>query len=209
MIYLIGGPPKCGKTTLAKKLSKEFGLFWISADTLQSVAKAYIDEKDLPEKFPWSEVKKNVKGSNDIAYGQYPAEDIVNLYRKQAKSSYPAIEMVVASELNDRNDYIIEGFQIEPELAASLIQKYKEVKAVFLTKTDKGKFVSDIEKTTTPNDWIIARTKDKKTYEKIAEMITRYSQAISDEAQKYNQKVFNLDDDFQKTLQEATKYLMD
>ena len=42
MIYLIGGPPKCGKTTLAKKMAKKLHIQWIAADTLQVVARKYI-----------------------------------------------------------------------------------------------------------------------------------------------------------------------
>ena len=41
MIYLIGGPPKCGKTTLAKKLAGKYQIPWISADTLQNIVWAY------------------------------------------------------------------------------------------------------------------------------------------------------------------------
>jgi len=206
MIYLIGGPPKCGKTTLAKKLSKELGVSWISSDTLQSVAQAYIEKKDYSERFPWSAIRKETGRSNDAAYEKYSAEEIVGFYRKQAKATYPAIEMVVVSELNDGNDYIIEGYQIEPEFAAFLVGKYKNVKAVFLIKSDKEKFVQDIKKTTTPNDWIIARTEDKKIYEKIAEMIMEYGKVIASEAQKHNLKVFNLDDEFEGKLGEVANY---
>lgn len=44
MIYLIGGPPKCGKTTLAKKLSKELGIQWVVSDTLQVVVREYVSK---------------------------------------------------------------------------------------------------------------------------------------------------------------------
>ena len=44
MIYLIGGPPKCGKTTLTKKLSKELGIQWVASDTLQVVAREYVSK---------------------------------------------------------------------------------------------------------------------------------------------------------------------
>ena len=50
MIYLIGGPPKCGKTTLAKRLSKSLGIPWVSTDTLQCVIKPYINRKDFSKK---------------------------------------------------------------------------------------------------------------------------------------------------------------
>jgi len=44
MIYLIGGPPRCGKTNIAKKLSKS----WISADTIESMIRENADKKGNP-----------------------------------------------------------------------------------------------------------------------------------------------------------------
>jgi adenylate kinase family enzyme len=53
-VYLIGGPPKCGKTTLAKIMSKRFSIPWISADTLQNIASVYIPEEEHTKYFPHS-----------------------------------------------------------------------------------------------------------------------------------------------------------
>src|SRR3989344_1580098 len=125
MIYLIGGPPKCGKTTLSKKLSKKLGIPWISADTLQTIAKEYTNKKDISKKFPWSTIRK-IKKSNDIAFGEYTSKEIVKLYTTQAKVTYGAIDMVSICEITDGNDYIIEGYQVEPQLVSALYKKYGE-----------------------------------------------------------------------------------
>lgn len=209
MIYLIGGPPKCGKTTLAKKLSKQLKVPWISADTLQSVAFAYTNKRNIPKVFPWSAVREKTKRSNDIAYFKYSPLNIIKFYRKQAKASFPAIEMVVVSESNSGNDYIIEGYQIEPRLTYKLLKKYgkKIVKSIFLVKTDKQNFLKNIKKSTTPDDWIMARTKNVETFEKIAEMICRYGKKIEKEAEKYNIEVFNMDNNFENQIREALKFL--
>ena len=68
MIYLIGGPPKCGKTTLAKRLSKLKGIPWVSTDTLQNVIKPYISKEDFARKFPNSQLTGE---SNDEKYTKY------------------------------------------------------------------------------------------------------------------------------------------
>jgi len=54
MIYLIGGPPKCGKTTLARELSRKIKVPWIAVDTLQSIVWAYMDKEERLKKFPAS-----------------------------------------------------------------------------------------------------------------------------------------------------------
>lgn len=209
MIYLIGGPPKCGKTTLAKKLSKKLELPWISADTLQSVVYAYTNKREIPKKFPWGEIRKKTKGSNDLAYKKYSSSEIIKLYRKQAGTSYKAIEIVVASEINDGNDYIVEGYQVEPKLVKKLLNKYgkDKIKSVFLIRIDKSNFLEDIKKSSTPNDWILAKTKKDETFPKIAEMIYKYGIQVKKDAVKYGLRVLNMDSNFREKLEEIINYL--
>jgi 2-phosphoglycerate kinase len=208
MIYLIGGPPKCGKTTLAKRLSKRLGIPWISGDTLQVVAREYMDKKDIDTRLPWSKIRK-IKKSNDEAYSTYSAKEIVRFYTTQAKVSYRAIDMVSVCEIADGNDYIIEGYQVEPQLVNKIIKKYgkENFRVVFLIKSNVDKFVSDIKKSTTPNDWIIERTKDESTYHKIAKMISEYSRYFEKEAKKYKYDVFEMDDNFNKQISIIEKHI--
>jgi len=208
MIYLIGGPSKCGKTTLSKKLSLALKMPRISTDSLQSVVYGYTDKKDIAKKFPWGAIRRQTKRSNDAAYHKYTAKQIVAAYRAQAKSTFKAIEMMAVSEITDGNDLIIEGYHIEPRLAAVLSKKYPEkIKSIFLIKNDEAKFVRDIKKTSTPNDWIINRTKDAKTYSLIAKMICEYGKFFENEAKKRNLKVINMDDNFNKRINEIVKIL--
>ena len=169
MIYLIGGPPKCGKTTLAKRLSKSKGIPWVSTDTLQCVIKPYMNKKYFSKKFPTN----NQRGkNNDEKYSKYSTNEIVEAYQQQAKTSYQAIDMFTVCEITDGNDFVVEGYHVEPELVADLNSKYpNKIKSIFLIKTDELKFINDIKKSTTPNDWIIARTNKEETYGKIAKMI--------------------------------------
>lgn len=201
MIYLIGGPPKCGKTTLAKKISKKFGIPWISADTLQIVARAYMNKDEVAKKFPLTTARKKYKNNDDF-YNKYSDKEIVKLYTMQAKVCYDAIDMVSICEITDGNDYIIEGYQVEPKLVVKLQKQYgkQNIKAVFLAKHKVETIVEDFKKSTTPNDWIIAKTKNKETYIKIAQMIAEYSKYFSIETKKCNFKVFATDEDFNKQL---------
>ena len=49
MIYLIGGSPRSGKTTLSKKLAKELDIPYISTDYLRLVAMEYFKGEDKSE----------------------------------------------------------------------------------------------------------------------------------------------------------------
>ena len=203
MIYLIGGPPKCGKTTLAKKLSKKLKIQWVASDTLQIVARKYVAKYAPKETYEKLYPHNALKGkTNDETYSLATPKQISNNYIRQAKTSYDAIDMFAICEITDGNDYIIEGYHVTPQLAARLIKQYgkEHFQVVFIVKKDIEEFVKNVEKSTTPNDWILAKTKNRETLYKIAEMISKYSQYFESEAKKYKFKVKNLDRDFNKEI---------
>ena len=208
MIYLIGGPPKCGKTTFAKALSQELGIPWISADTLQTIGRAYSLKKDDIKKYPHAAIRKGNR-NNDVFYQKNSAKKIVAAYIKQAKATGLAIDMTAICEITDGNNYIIEGFQVEPVLAAKLCKKYGQQKftCLFLTKKDSKCFVQDFKKSTTPNDWILTNTRKEETLERIAKMIQTYSLYFDIEAKKYGFKCIDLSRDFEGALHGFVKEL--
>lgn len=206
MIYLIGGSPKCGKTTLAKQLSKVKKIPWVSTDSLETVVRSYYNKKDISKNFPASLQRGK---SNDEKYSKYSTKEIISAYCKQAKTLHLAIEMFILAEITDGNDYIIEGYHIEPKLIDQLNKKYQNnIKSVFLVKDDINKFILNIKKSSTPNDWIIARTKKEETYLKIAKMISEYGKFFEREAKKYNLKTINMDNNFTNKIKEAIKYFL-
>lgn len=74
MIYLIGGPPRCGKTTLAKEMSKKLRIPWVSTDALEVVTRAYVDKGKWQTLYPYSFVrKKGGNRNNDEFYSSYSA----------------------------------------------------------------------------------------------------------------------------------------
>jgi 2-phosphoglycerate kinase len=207
MIYLIGGPPKCGKTTLAKKLSNKYRIPWISADTLQNIVWAYTPKEKHSTFFPHSYLRGD---SNDKFYSEHSSQQIVKNYIAQGKTTYDAISMMTETYLTDKDDFIVEGYQVTPEIVDAIFKKFdrEHIKTVFLVKYDEQKFIQDIHKSTTPNDWIIRKTKNKGTFGLIAKMIAEYSHYFDTEAKKYGLSVFNMDEDFDKQLGLIEKHLV-
>jgi len=201
-VYLIGGPPKCGKTTLAKTLSKKLQTPWISSDTLQNIARAYTPEEQHPALFPHSHLRR---GSNDEFYSQYTTEEIVQRYAEQSKTTYDAIYAVAETYFTDDDNLIVEGYQVTPEIASRILKKFgnEHIKSVFLLKKNEEQLLKDFHKSTTPNDWILRKTKDGTTFIKIAHMIAVYSDHIEQEAKKYALPLFEMDSDFNASLEKA------
>jgi 2-phosphoglycerate kinase len=211
MIYLIGAPPRCGKTTLAKKMSKQTRIPWISCDALDSISQEYTPREKWSKKYPYSALRrKGGARNNDVFYSTYSATKIISVLKKEAEAVYNAIDTFIACEIADRNDYIIEGYHISPSFAQKMIKKYgkQNVKAVFLTKFDEHKFAKDVQKSTTPNDWLIVLTKKQETFVKVGKMVSGYSKIFEREAKKFGLRVFNTDSQFASQINNAIKYLI-
>ncbi|MFA5127629.1 MAG: hypothetical protein WC457_01320 [Patescibacteria group bacterium] len=211
MIYLIGAPPRCGKTTLAKKMSKQTKIPWISCDTLDSITHAYIPKNQWQKKYPYSSLRKRGGArNNDEFYSMYTPKKIMTVLKKEAETVYGAIDAIVACEIADGNDYIIEGYHIVPEFAKKMINKYgkQNVRAVFLTKFDENKFAVDVHRSTTPNDWLIVLTKKEETFIKVGKMVSLFSHDFEKEANKFGLKSMNMDTRFNEQINLAIKYLL-
>lgn len=115
-----------------------------------------MSDEEYAINFPTSQQRGK---SNDEKYSRYSTEEIIRAYRTQAKSVFASIEAFIECEITEKNDYIIEGYHIEPTLVVSLQEKYPGmIRSLFLIKSNQGQFIQDILKSTTPNDWIITRT---------------------------------------------------
>jgi 2-phosphoglycerate kinase len=208
MIYLIGGPPRSGKTILSKKISKRLGIPCISCDTLETIVRAHIPKNQWKQKFPKNEIRKMTKQNNDIMYSSYTAGQIMRSYAKQARTSWRTIELFIECELKEGNDYILEGHQIHPVLVSRLKKKYgKGIHEVFLVRTDPVILIKDALKNKAPNDWFIKKTKQEKTYTKIASMLCLYGVYLKKEAEKNNLSVV-LTDSFRNGISAAATLLL-
>lgn len=209
MIYLIGGAPRCGKTTIAKKLSKTLLIPWISADTIESIVAANTPSDEVGKLFPKSVIRKKTKQSNDFMYSRYSAKEIRDSYIKQAKSSWKAIDALVDCEIKEGNHYIIEGHQLHPKLIAQIENKYgkKNICSLVITRFDVNEIVKGCLKHKAKNDWFIQKTKDKETYYKIAEMLREYSIFFKRESEKFKIDVLNVDKKFLDQINNGVKVL--
>src|SRR5260221_9708886 len=108
MIYLIGGSPRVGKSTLAKVLAKEKTIPYISADDLASVITPYIPEQEYQVKLPVSFTRVETNYSNDVFYSKYSAEQIVGFYLRQAETLWPGFRNFIKYVLEFNHDFIVE-----------------------------------------------------------------------------------------------------
>lgn len=210
MIHLIGGPPRCGKTTLAESLAKEKSIPYFSIDHVASVITPYIPEHERKNAFPLRAAGEGMNYSNDLFYAKYSAQQVVGFYLRQAETCRPGVENFIRYALADEHDLILEGWQILPRFLAPLItsENRSRLRILFLYKTDAEAIAAGLKANREKNDWVMRHTKDASTFPAIAKMISYFGSYIEAESKKYNLQAVNTDFDFSQKIADALKILL-
>jgi 2-phosphoglycerate kinase len=206
MFYLIGGVPRSGKTTLAKKLALKTGIPWVSTDTLESVVMGYVSPESLDNMFPKSLIRKQTNQSNDEMYTAYSSAQIVDAYLTQGKSLERAIEAFVECETKYKHEFILEGHHIHPEFVARLKERF-ELKAIFVGRDSVEKTVGAITQHANENDWVTTKTKNPETYQKIAGMLVNFSQYFRESAKVNGLTYISVEDNYNEKIEEVSTTL--
>ena len=175
MIYLIGGAPRAGKSTLCQQLSAKLGIGWISTDLLMEVLRS-----------------KNVEGKKTTWDASPEA------ITAAAEWSFPYIERFIWGVNSMADEYIIEGVDFLPSQAAQLSRKY-EIRSIFLGCSKmtletfdqypgKSKGYANL-----PTEMCIQFAHD----------IPRWSEFIQHEAERFDYPYIDTSDDFPSQLSES------
>ena len=210
MIYLIGGPPRCGKTVIAKDLAGTTGFSWCPTDYLGSVVSQYIAEDEYPARFPLGHLRRVQERSNDRLYSQHTANEIIGLYQTQAQTVWAGLRAFLEYAAVTKQDFVLDGYQIQPRLIHSLSRHelYADIRAVFIYRTDERAILEGFQHGGSPDDWVARNTEDEKTLPKVARMVIEYGKHFHSEAEKYSFRSFDMDVGFEKQKEAVFAYLM-
>jgi 2-phosphoglycerate kinase len=158
--------------------------------------------------FPLNRLCHLTDGSNDDVYLRYSPRTIAGAYLAQGKTSWLAVEDFVEDCLHEGHDFILEGHQVHPRLAAKLLKRHpQDIRAVFLVKSDVPAMVRGFKKNRAASDWVLEKTVHQETLVKIAETIASFGRRIGAEAVKYGLPVRNMDRRHQAVIRELVRGL--
>ncbi len=208
-IYLIGGTPRSGKTTLSSILSRKIGCPYISVDNLRAFLVPYIPPKDREKKLPY-EAMYFTDNDNDLFFKKYSAEEMIKADLAESRTLWPGVKKFIHHQILSQRDFIIEGVQLLPKFVHTLKKEpyWPRIRTIYLTKLDPEKILEGIKKSTQSNDWILHYTKEEDTFLKAANMLSQFGAYFDEEAKKYEFPVFNTEGDFQKSLKNAMSFLI-
>ncbi len=209
MVYLIGGAPRCGKTILSKRISRETGVSYISTDAIRNMILRTIPRSEIDTKFP----QEKMKVADDLfRFDVYSHEDMLRAQLIESKTIWPSIKGLIAFLIDSKQEYIIEGIHIFPRFIKEL-KKHpnysRSTRAVYLIKKNLQKIKQGFPKNKKEFDWMFPAIKnDPHRIEKAANMVRVKSVFIEKEAKQYRFKVFNTENNFDQDLKAAQRYLL-
>jgi 2-phosphoglycerate kinase len=212
MIYLIGGPPRCGKTSVTRKLARTIGCSWVQGDWLTQAFSAYVPDGEFIDGVHALDVGPNVprESRNDVRYTRFTADQIIAYYRALAQQTWPGLKTLIEYALDDGEDFVVEGYQVDPALVADYLEgnpyRAAQVRVAFLVRVDHAAIATAIRTGSSANDWVVGRTQNETTFGLIARMIVQYSAVIRAEAAGL--PVFSMDDDFNQRVGEVVDILL-
>ncbi len=202
-IILIGGPPRSGKTTLAKTISEKLNAVCVSTDDIDDGLKERLPKEEVERLFPKTALRLRSGGGNDEMYSSFTTDEIVSAYLKQAEAAWLAVSDLVSSAIREKRNCVIEGYHITPKLIAKLHADNLDFSSVVLVSTVGEDAIERSMKSDTKSDWLRDKTKRPETFQKVANMISLFSERLLQEAEGHDVKIIDMSEDFQAKFEEA------
>ncbi len=119
MIYFVGGPPRVGKSIIARAITKQYGISAVSTDSLGAVLETVLDPEVEPGLFAISRFNEMAEADR-IRLMVQDATRRIDYQIEESAAVWRAVEPYVLREQEEGRDLVAEGVAVLPELVAQL-----------------------------------------------------------------------------------------
>ena len=182
MIYLLGGPPRVGKSTISRTITEKHGINVVSTDSLGAVLENVLNPEAEPGLFIVSRLNEmtvddriNLMVKNTI--------ERINYQIEENRAVWKAVTPFIQREKEEGRDVMVEGVAILPELVSQL--EDVTCRVVFIGNQG-SKHKENIRKSAKENahDWM--QNASDEYIDAFATFVVEMSSYIEKEARKYN-----------------------
>jgi len=189
MIYFIGGPPRVGKSIIAKAITTKHGISAVSTDSLGAVLETVLDPEAEPGLFAISRFNEMAEADrirllvrNTTRRIDYQIEESVAVWR--------AVEPFVVREQDEGRDLVAEGVAVLPELVAQL--EGVDYRVVFVGNQG-NKQQENIRRSAKENEHDWMRHASDEYIDAFAAFVVAMSSYIEKEAHRYGFEYIEMD----------------
>jgi 2-phosphoglycerate kinase len=119
MIYLLGGPPRVGKSIISSEIRQKHAVSVVSTDTLGAVLESVLSPEAAPDLFAVGKLDEMPMAERVKLIVKDPAQHI-DYVRKESHVVWKAVEAYIRREDAEGRDALIEGVAVLPELMSQL-----------------------------------------------------------------------------------------
>jgi len=192
MIFLLGGPPRVGKSIISSEIQQKHAVNVVSTDTLSAVLEKVLSPEAEPDLFVFGKFNEIPMAERTKLIMKNP-EGLIDYVRKESHVVWKAVEAFIRRENVEGRDVLIEGVAVLPELVIRLTDIHHRV--VFIGnqgenhKENIRKFAKENE-----HDWM--RDVSDQYIGAFAMFVKRMSAYIEQEAKKYGFEYIEMDKEF-------------
>ncbi len=193
-IILIGGAPTVGKSFVARRVSEELKLPWISTDGIREMMRKLVDKRSFPNLFHFSDTELTA----EKYLTTHLPQEIVDNENAESRDVWKGVEAIIDTDYVWKN-YIIEGIAVLPEFVNKINTIKHDIKPIFLIDENKERVRNVIF---SRGLWGDANTYSDDVKEIEVQWVDLFNKYIESEAGKYGYLIYKLGDrdEFTKNL---------
>jgi 2-phosphoglycerate kinase len=129
MVYLLGGPPRVGKSIVSATIVKRHGISAVSTDSLGAVLENALDARTAPGLFVCARLDEMALPDRIRLMAENTSQRI-EWQVEEARATWMAVPPFIQREKEEGRDVLIEGVAVLPQLVSQL--EDPDCRAVFV-----------------------------------------------------------------------------